>query len=342
MGRALCHAALLPGLDAAESFAAARPRGRGAAADRRLDREVPLSSTRSMSGRRSAGAALAKGALEPVDLLQIAAAGSAPQPPLRRFLYGQADRAPLHFAWAETLKDLTPLADELERARFDLSGKLLDGASALLAELRARVLRPGIARSRRASTPCSKSRLELIVGMLRDTYYSVRGDRYVLPVRARAIKTHLPGIVHNASGSGQTLFVEPQEQVELGNQLTIAEASSLEEEQRILAELSGAAGRHAPELSSDVETLGKLDEVAAVARLADELDASTPELFLRQRFDGRRGARRTARRNAASIRRLNGLDLAARAIRRSRGFVQARARPATSFVGARTGAPSSS
>src|SRR5438445_6301394 len=182
--------------------------------------------------------------------------------------------APLHAQAAEELSELDPLAAELERA-FDPSGKLLDIASALLAELRERA---------RGLHRAIKARLtemledEEVVGRLRDAYYSVRGDRYVLPVRAEH-KSHLPGIVHNASGSGQTLFVEPQELLELGNQLTIAEAGALEEEQRILAELSGAVGRRAPQLEHDVATLARLDEAGAGAKLADDLRASAPELL---------------------------------------------------------------
>src|SRR5207237_8141255 len=95
-----------------------------------------------------------------------------------------------------------------------------------------------------------------VAGMLRDAYYSVRGDRYVVPLRAEH-KAHLPGIVHNASGSGQTLFVEPQQLVELGNLLTIAEAGAVDEEQRILAALSGAGGRRAPQLEQAVATLAR-------------------------------------------------------------------------------------
>jgi DNA mismatch repair protein MutS2 len=180
---------------------------------------------------------------------------------------------PLHAELAETLSDFEPLAQELERA-FDPGGKLLDSASPLLAELRERS---------RGLHRAIKARLEEmladadVAGMLRDVYYSVRGDRYVLPVRAEH-KAHLPGIVHNASGSGQTLFVEPQQLVELGNQLTIAEASALEEEQRILADLSGAVGRRGEQLSRDVETLATLDASGAAAKLADDLSASAPSL----------------------------------------------------------------
>jgi len=294
MGRALCLA-LAPGVDAREA-AVRLARVEEARLLRRLDREVPLADA--LDVRAALGRAAREGTLEPAELLQIArlirAAAAA-----RRFLYTQADRAPLHFAWAETLTDLTPLADELSGA-FDAAGKLLDEASPLLAELRARV--SGLHRS-------IKSRLDGmlesgdIVGMLRDSYYSVRGDRYVLPVRAEH-KSHLPGIVHNASGSGQTLFIEPQELVELGNQLTIAEASALEEEQRILAELSSAAGRRAAELSRDVETLGRMDEVAAAARLADDLGASTPVLTASEPGADRSSA---ARGGQAGLFRLRGL-----------------------------------
>src|SRR3989441_1851263 len=238
---------------------------------RRLDREVPLADALDL--RPALGRAAREGTLEPHELLAVArlvrASASA-----RRFCLAMRQIAPLHAQAAEELSELDPLAPEPERALHP-SGKLLDTASALLAELRERA---------RGLHRAIKARLtemladEEVVGMLRDAYYSVRGDRYVLPVRAEH-KSHLPGIVHNASGSGQTLFIEPQELLELGNQLTIAEAGALEEEQRILAELSGAVGRRAPKLEHDVATLGRLDEAGAGARLADDLRASAPELL---------------------------------------------------------------
>src|SRR5213082_3295477 len=246
---------------------------------RRHERELPLADASDV--RPSLGRAAREGTLEPQELLQIArlirASDSA-----RRFCFSQADRAPLHFERAQELSELVPLAQELERA-FDPAGKLLDTASALLAELRERA---------RGLHRAIKQRIEemlkdeKIVAMLRDLYYSVRGDRYVLPVRAEH-RSHLPGIVHNASNSGQTLFIEPQQLVELGNQLTIAEAGALEEEQRILHELSGAVGRRAPALEHDVEIIAVLDEAAAGARLADDLEAGAPELG-GDRFDLRR------------------------------------------------------
>jgi DNA mismatch repair protein MutS2 len=268
MGRERCLA-LLPGDEAVEARSRLA-RVEEARALRRLDKEVPLADALDL--RPALGRAAREGTLEPQEILRVArliraAAGA------RRFIYGQADRAPLHFALAETLSELEPLAVELERA-FDPAGKLLDTASPLLAELRERA---------RGLHRAIKARLEAmlldenVAAMLRETYYSVRGDRYVLPVRAEH-KSHLPGIVHNASGSGQTLFIEPQELLELGNQLTIAESSALEEEQRILGELSQAVGTRAPALERDVATLAVLDEAGAAARLADDLGAHAPAL----------------------------------------------------------------
>src|SRR5438445_147255 len=269
MGRDRC-AALVPG-DAPEETRARLALIEEARALRRLEREVPLADALDL--RPALGRAAREGTLEPQELLAVArlvrsAASS------RRFCLARKNEAPLHAQIGESLSEFDPLAAELERA-FVPAGKLLDSASPLLSELRERAR--GLHRS-------IKERLEQmlkdseIVGMLRDAYYSVRGDRYVLPVRAEH-KSHLPGIVHNASGSGQTLFVEPQELLELGNQLTIAEAGALEEEQRILAELSGAVGRRAPQLEHDVATLARLDEAGAGAKLADDLRASAPELL---------------------------------------------------------------
>ena len=261
MGKERCRS-LVPG-DSEEEAARRLARVEEARELRRLDREVPLADA--LDVRPALGRAAREGTLEPHELLAIArlirAAVSA-----RRFCLPLRDRVPLHAELAETLSDFEPLAQELERA-FDPAGKLLDTASPLLAELRERSR--GLHRSIKARLE-EMLKDEEVVGMLRDAYYSVRGDRYVVPLRAEH-KTHLPGIVHNASGSGQTLFVEPQELVELGNQLTIADASALEEEQRILGELSGAVGRRAEALARDVETL-------AGARLADDLSAAPPRL----------------------------------------------------------------
>ncbi len=84
--------------------------------------------------------------------------------------------------------------------------------------------------------------------------------------------------MHNASQSGQTLFVEPEPMVELGNELAIANAMAAEEEQRILRELSEALAAGSGALARDLAVLGRLDLLEGEARLASDLDAHAPEV----------------------------------------------------------------
>ena len=84
------------------------------------------------------------------------------------------------------------------------------------------------------------------------------------------------GIVHDRSGSGATLFVEPEEVVELNNQITQRSLEERDEELRLLTELTAQVHARLPELSLLVDGLGALDLAFARAALAERLDASAP------------------------------------------------------------------
>lgn len=192
---------------------------------------------------------------------------------VRRFLSTRRELAPQLANEASALSEFEPLAAEIERA-IEPGGTISDLASTLLAELRERT---------RALHRNIKTKIDDLLHdldfeeTLRDKYYTIRNDRYVVPVKAQH-RAKLPGRVHNASQSGQTLFVEPDQLVDLGNQLTIAQAMAAEEEQRILKELTDAIGRRVPELEQDLARLGELDRLFAIARLSDRLGATEPEL----------------------------------------------------------------
>jgi DNA mismatch repair protein MutS2 len=212
------------------------------------------------------------GVLEPVALRECASLLRA-SARTRAFLEARADRSPLLWAVGQGLSGDERLADRIERA-IEPSGAISDRASPELAGLRDRV---------RGLHRALKAQVETLLAdegtqmHLRDRYFTIRDDRYVLPILASS-RSQFPGIVHNASQSGQTLFVEPDSMVDAGNELTIATAMAAEEEARILRELSEAVARRAPELSADVEILGRLDLFEAEARLASELDAHAPEV----------------------------------------------------------------
>lgn len=192
---------------------------------------------------------------------------------VRSFFATHESEVPRLAGMAEELVDARHLAERIETS-FEPSGRLRDDASGTLASLRDR------ARSlhhRIKSQLDELLRDETFAENLREPYVSVRNDRYVVPVNA-SFRALVPGIVHNASNSGQTLFVEPQPIVGLGNELSIAESMVAEEERRILSELSGDVGDRAAEIEDAVERLARLDRIQAAARLADDLDATRPAL----------------------------------------------------------------
>ena len=156
--------------------------------------------------------------------------------------------------------ELASIAEAIDRAVEEDGSDLRDGASPTLRRLR-RELREGRARlterlQRLARDPELQTHLQ-------DDFVTTRAGRPVLALRASA-RGSVPGIVHDSSGSGQTLFVEPFAVVEDSNRLREAESAERDEVARILRELSVAVGEGAERLVALVEAVGKVD--LAVAR----------------------------------------------------------------------------
>lgn len=100
--------------------------------------------------------------------------------------------------------------------------------------------------------------------VLQERYFAQREGRYVVPVKAE-MRTKIPGIVHDVSGSGATVFLEPRELVELNNVIKVAELEVAREVRRILQELSALVASHAPTLLTWPEVLATLDCITAKA-----------------------------------------------------------------------------
>ena len=163
-------------------------------------------------------------------------------------------------------------------------GELLDGASPALARIR---------RERRTADARLRDRLEealrspAIARMLRDPLITIRAERYTLPVRSE-FRQQFPGVVHDQSSSGVTVFMEPLAAVPLGNRLRELAAEEREEVTRILASLSSAVGAAAASLTLTLDGLARLDLAAAKGRLSLEMGASAPRLNAEGRLDLRR------------------------------------------------------
>ena len=134
-----------------------------------------------------------------------------------------------------------------------------------------------------------------------EDYVTRRNDRFVIPVRASERRA-VEGVVHAASATGQTVFVEPLETIELNNRLVQLAEEEAAEIARILEELTGRVAAEHGALSHAAATIAELDSLFARARFAREFDACMP-VFTDEASDrARRGAPSRARKHAAAAR----------------------------------------
>lgn len=112
---------------------------------------------------------------------------------------------------------------------------------------------------------------------LQDAIVTMRDGRYVIPVK-QEYRSFFPGMVHDQSKGGATLFIEPQGVVELNNKLRELEVEEQLEIARILAELSSRVAEHYREIRSNLELLTKLDFIMAKGKLSCKMHASEPKI----------------------------------------------------------------
>jgi DNA mismatch repair protein MutS2 len=210
------------------------------------------------------------GRLDPAQFLDIQSTLEAASR-LAEALSGE--RRPILRDLGREIHALPGLRSVLARS-FDPVGELLDTASPRLGGLR---------RAVRIAYDRLRTRLDQLVhsgdlaGALQEPLVTLRGGRYVIPVRADA-RARVKGIVHDASGSGQTLFVEPLVAVELGNAWREAQVAEQAEVERILDDLSTLVAGQVPPLRETLDALARFDFWAAKARLAEEMDAIAAEI----------------------------------------------------------------
>ncbi|NLK08726.1 MAG: endonuclease MutS2 [Firmicutes bacterium] len=191
----------------------------------------------------------------------------------RRFLFDHTEHGTQLADLAERLEPALQLQKNIENAVGD-DGEVLDSASDKLRSIRSRMRNLQNRIKDRLNTIVQSTRYQKV---LQDAIVTLRNGRYVVPVKSE-YKGSLPGIVHDQSGSGQTLFIEPQAVVETNNQLRRLEAEEDEEIEKILHQLTLAVSAKARELVISVETLGRLDFIFAKAYLASEQKAICPRV----------------------------------------------------------------
>lgn len=207
------------------------------------------------------------GILEPSELLDIQSTLGAGRN-VRNHVIPLSRSVPLLAAIAQTMPDLGQLANEIARC-INQRGEVVDNASPQLALLRQQIR---VTHDRLLARVNDIMAASAARGIAQEPIVTLRDGRYVVPVKAE-MRSQLPGIVHDVSHSGATVFVEPLATVELGNAWREAQIEEQHEVERILRRLSDMVGIAESAVVANVDGLAQFDLALAKVRLGDSLKA---------------------------------------------------------------------
>ena len=187
------------------------------------------------------------------------------------FLTAAGERFPLLAERAQGIGDFRPLLKEVE-GKIQADGTVLDSASPHLNRLRREIekQKKGIQDSLERFLRANRND-----GILQEEYITIRNDRFVVPVISGQ-RRKLPGVIHGASSTGQTLFLEPLETIDLNNELVRLQEEESREVFRILRELTSRLRIYSEPIRAAAGIMGALDLVFAKARFAVEFDCVIP------------------------------------------------------------------
>ncbi len=238
----------------------------------RLKGSVPFGGIRDI--RRGLTRAKLGASLSPSELLDIAGTVYGGWR-LRRFIESllEQQELPLLADMAVQIERLQKVEDDIF-ACIDEHGVVMDSASPALSQIRSQI---------RATEGRIKDRLENIIRstsyqkMLQESIVTIRGDRYVIPVK-QEYRHVFGGMIHDQSASGATLFIEPEAVVQANNQVRELRFKEEREVERILQILTGIVAEHVDVLEHNVKILAEFDFTFAKASYAHRIKAVQPKL----------------------------------------------------------------
>ena len=215
------------------------------------------------------------GVLDPGSLLKVAETLRAARGLKRSLSAGEEEdfNYPIIQALSEGLYIHREVEDEISNAIIS-ELEISDNASPTLRSIRRGILQKNQSIRTKLNSIISSTAYQKY---LQDAIISVRGDRFVVPVKAE-YRSQVAGIIHDQSSSGATLFIEPMSIVEMNNELRKLKLDEQEEIEKILTSLSNMVGEIADNLLSNQEILGKLDFVFAKGKLSISMKAIEPTL----------------------------------------------------------------
>ncbi|PKM79987.1 MAG: endonuclease MutS2 [Firmicutes bacterium HGW-Firmicutes-14] len=236
----------------------------------RLEPELPAGGLRDI--RRLLRKAAVGGILEPAELMEVGDMLFAMRR-LKNFFRDKTEKYRVVSGLASRLCALREVEDHINEC-IDIDGEVSDKASPELRRLRSRM------RDLQASV---KDRMDSIVRspdyqkILQEPIVTMRGDRYVVPVK-QEYRGQFPGIIHDQSASGATLFIEPMAVVEKNNELRRLGMEVQQEIVRILVRLTDCIREHNEEIGASVETAAEIDFIIARGKLSTRMDGGPVEI----------------------------------------------------------------
>jgi DNA mismatch repair protein MutS2 len=210
--------------------------------------------------------------LEPEAVLHIRALAAAARN-LKPYFSGRSDSYPALAELATGLIPLRQLEEEIARVLSD-NGLVRDNASSELHGIRREL---GRLRNSLRTTLANIIRKASKDKLLAETEPTIRNGRMVLPVKAEH-KRKLSGFIHDESATGQTVYLEPVEVLQINNDIRQAEAAELREIERILRALTSVIRGHRDSLYHNSTIIGRIDAIRGRARFCNSLDAAIPEI----------------------------------------------------------------
>jgi len=192
---------------------------------------------------------------------------------LRSALLAETEPMSLLYEFAQNLCSLHLLEDEIDRCILS-DDEVSDHASPELASIR-RAMR--LCHQRIRDKLNAMIRSSAYANVLQDPIITIRNDRFVVPVRAE-YRSSVPGMVHDQSGSGATLFIEPMAVVEINNELKEYQLKEKAEIERILTELTRRVAAFFAQIQTSVESMASLDFIFAKGRLSHLMEGVAPKI----------------------------------------------------------------
>jgi len=212
------------------------------------------------------------GILQPGELLSVQGTLRSSRR-LRQFLHKLKEKYPLLGDLASEIEPFEHIENNITHA-ISQSGEVMDSASAALSRVRSELR---TAHSRLTERMNSYLQSKDYRTIIQEPVITIRSDRYCIPIKAEH-RGQFPGIVHDASSSGATIFVEPAAVVELGNRRKELAVKEREEVEKVLIRLSAEVGEAAERIQAALNVIGLIDCIAARAKLGISQEATEPVL----------------------------------------------------------------